>query len=101
MFHRNHTLLCLWSLQLPRVTQAGPTGKILVASMSKESQLSREGSTHSLDAALGSVVHLLLFHLELSHNSPTAMKISFTWWLDFADVSTKNRPLVLANSSPS
>lgn len=40
-------------------------------------------------------------HLESSHNSPMAIKISFTWWLDFADVSMNRRPLVLANSSPS
>lgn len=32
---------------------------------------------------------------------PTAIKTSFTWWLDFADVSAKSRLLLLANSSPS
>lgn len=52
--------------------------------------------------ACGSPTSALTCHTsELSHNSPMAVKISFTWWLDFADVSMNRRSLVLANSSPS
>ena len=76
---------------------------ISVASTSKEGgQLCRGEGVYSLEAAVwGLWFTRLCSHLEPSHNSPMAIKISFTWWLDFADVSMNRRPLVLANSSPS